>query len=113
LALPHGITGTDTFRRVLELKPAAAFQRRFQQRLLTLQAFPDEIGNPKSPDVLGIRRPESQSQTASTSSDRSSVREMRYPSACFVGDPCFLSAELILAHEYNGVSASGGPNRLD
>lgn len=42
LALPHGIPGKDTFRRVLGLLPPAAFQQCFQQWLLTLQASPDE-----------------------------------------------------------------------
>lgn len=37
LALPHGIPGKDTFRRVLGLLPPAAFQQCFQQWLQTLQ----------------------------------------------------------------------------
>jgi hypothetical protein len=41
LALPHGIPGKDTFRRVLGLLPPVVFQQCFQQWLLTLQASPD------------------------------------------------------------------------
>jgi predicted transposase YbfD/YdcC len=37
LALPHGIPGKDTFRRVLGLLPPAAFQQCFEQWLQTLQ----------------------------------------------------------------------------
>ena len=37
LALPNGIPGKDTFRRVLGLLPPAAFQQCFQQWLQTLQ----------------------------------------------------------------------------
>lgn len=37
LALPHGIPGKDTFRRVLSLLRPAAFQQCFQQWLQTLQ----------------------------------------------------------------------------
>jgi predicted transposase YbfD/YdcC len=37
LALPNGIPGKDTFRRVLGLLPPAAFQQCFQQWLETLQ----------------------------------------------------------------------------
>lgn len=42
LALPNGIPGKDTFRRVLGLLPPAAFQQCFQQWLRTLQTFADE-----------------------------------------------------------------------
>jgi predicted transposase YbfD/YdcC len=42
LALPNGIPGKDTFRRVLGLLPPAAFQQCFQQWLETLQVSPDE-----------------------------------------------------------------------
>jgi predicted transposase YbfD/YdcC len=42
LALPHGIPGKDTFRRVLGLLPPAAFQQCFQQWLQTLQVPADE-----------------------------------------------------------------------
>ena len=42
LALPNGIPGKDTFRRVLGLLPPAAFQQCFQQWLQTLQVSPDE-----------------------------------------------------------------------
>jgi predicted transposase YbfD/YdcC len=41
LALPNGIPGKDTFRRVLGLLPPAAFQQCFQQWLQTLQVSPD------------------------------------------------------------------------
>ena len=41
LALPHGVPGKDTFRRVLGLLPPVVFQQCFQQWLLTLQASPD------------------------------------------------------------------------
>jgi len=37
LALPNGIPGKDTFRRILGLLPPAAFQQCFQQWLQTLQ----------------------------------------------------------------------------
>jgi predicted transposase YbfD/YdcC len=42
LALPGGIPGKDTFRRVLGLLPPAAFQQCFQQWLQTLQRPADE-----------------------------------------------------------------------
>jgi predicted transposase YbfD/YdcC len=42
LALPNGIPGKDTFRRVLGLLPPAAFQQCFGQWLQTLQAPADE-----------------------------------------------------------------------
>lgn len=42
LALPNGIPGKDTFRRVLGLLPPAAFQQCFQQWLQTLQVPADE-----------------------------------------------------------------------
>jgi predicted transposase YbfD/YdcC len=42
LALPNGIPGKDTFRRVLGLLPPAAFQQCFQQWLETLQLSSDE-----------------------------------------------------------------------
>ena len=42
LALPNGIPGKDTFRRVLGLLPPAAFQQCFQQWLQTLQLPADE-----------------------------------------------------------------------
>ena len=42
LALPNGIPGKDTFRRVLGLLPPAVFQQCFQQWLETLQVSPDE-----------------------------------------------------------------------
>ncbi len=41
LALPNGIPGKDTFRRVLGLLPPAAFQQCFQQWLQTLQVPAD------------------------------------------------------------------------
>jgi predicted transposase YbfD/YdcC len=48
LALPGGIPGKDTFRRVLGLLPPAAFQQCFQQWLQTLQTSADEESeNPK------------------------------------------------------------------
>jgi predicted transposase YbfD/YdcC len=46
LALPGGIPGKDTFRRVLGLLPPAAFQQCFQQWLQTLQTSAD-AENPK------------------------------------------------------------------
>jgi predicted transposase YbfD/YdcC len=42
LALPNGIPGKDTFRRVLGLLPPATFQQCFQQWLQTLQVPGDE-----------------------------------------------------------------------
>lgn len=42
LALPNGIPGKDTFRRVLGLLPPAAFQQCFQQWLQTLQVSAGE-----------------------------------------------------------------------
>jgi predicted transposase YbfD/YdcC len=42
LALPGGIPGKDTFRRVLGLLPPAAFQQCFQRWLQTLQTAADE-----------------------------------------------------------------------
>ena len=42
LALPGGIPGKDTFRRVLGLLPPATFQQCFQQWLHTLQTSADE-----------------------------------------------------------------------
>lgn len=42
LALPNGIPGKDTFRRVLGLLPPSTFQQCFQQWLQTLQVSPDE-----------------------------------------------------------------------
>lgn len=42
LALPNGIPGKDTFRRVLGLLPPAAFQQCFQQWLQTLQMPAEE-----------------------------------------------------------------------
>jgi predicted transposase YbfD/YdcC len=42
LALPHGIPGKDTFRRVLGLLPPTAFQQCFGQWLQTLQVPTDE-----------------------------------------------------------------------
>ena len=42
LALPGGIPGKDTFRRVLGLLPPAAFQQCFQQWLQTLQTSAGE-----------------------------------------------------------------------
>jgi predicted transposase YbfD/YdcC len=42
LALPNGIPGKDTFRRVLGLLPPAAFQQCFQQWLGTLQVPVEE-----------------------------------------------------------------------
>jgi predicted transposase YbfD/YdcC len=42
LALPNGIPGQDTFRRVLGLLPPAAFQQCFQEWLPTLQVSPDD-----------------------------------------------------------------------
>ena len=48
LALPNGIPGKDTFRRVLGLLPPAVFQQCFQQWLQTLQISPDgEADTPK------------------------------------------------------------------
>ncbi len=47
LALPNGIPGKDTFRRVLGLLPPAAFQHCFQQWLQTLQVSPDEESAPR------------------------------------------------------------------
>jgi predicted transposase YbfD/YdcC len=48
LALPGGIPGKDTFRRVLGLLPPAAFQQCFQQWLQTLQTTANEDSeNPK------------------------------------------------------------------
>jgi len=44
LALPGGIPGKDTFRRVLGLLPPAAFQQCFQRWLQTLQMSADENG---------------------------------------------------------------------
>jgi predicted transposase YbfD/YdcC len=41
LALPNGLPGKDTFRRVLGLLPPAVFQQCFQQWLQTLQVSPD------------------------------------------------------------------------
>jgi hypothetical protein len=41
LALPNGIPGKDTFRRVLGLLPPAAFQQCFQQWLQSLQTSAD------------------------------------------------------------------------
>ena len=41
LALPNGIPGKDTFRRVLGLLPPAVFQQCFQQWLQTLQVSPE------------------------------------------------------------------------
>ncbi|NQT13432.1 MAG: transposase family protein, partial [Planctomycetes bacterium] len=45
LALPNGIPGKDTFRRVLELLNPAAFQQCFQQWLESLNALVD--GEPR------------------------------------------------------------------
>lgn len=42
LALPNGIPGKDTFRRVLGLLPPAAFQQCFGQWLQTLQVTSDD-----------------------------------------------------------------------
>ena len=42
LALPNGIPGKDTFRRVLGLLPPAAFQQCFEQWLQTLQMPADQ-----------------------------------------------------------------------
>lgn len=42
LALPNGIPGKDTFRRVLGLLPPAAFQQCFQQWLQTMQVPADD-----------------------------------------------------------------------
>ena len=42
LALPNGIPGKDTFRRVLGLLPPTAFQQCFQQWLQTLQVSSGE-----------------------------------------------------------------------
>jgi predicted transposase YbfD/YdcC len=42
LALPNGIPGKDTFRRVLGLLPPAAFQQCFQQWLETLRVPSDD-----------------------------------------------------------------------
>jgi predicted transposase YbfD/YdcC len=42
LALPNGIPGKDTFRRILGLLPPAAFQQCFQQWLQTLQVRADD-----------------------------------------------------------------------
>jgi predicted transposase YbfD/YdcC len=47
LALPSGIPGKDTFRRVLGLLPPAAFQQCFQQWLQTLQVPADEESESK------------------------------------------------------------------
>jgi len=48
LALPNGIPGKDTFRRVLSLLPPAVFQQCFQQWLQTLQISPEgEADTPK------------------------------------------------------------------
>lgn len=48
LALPNGIPGKDTFRRVLGLLPPAAFQQCFQQWLQSLQTSADgESENPR------------------------------------------------------------------
>jgi predicted transposase YbfD/YdcC len=48
LALPGGIPGKDTFRRVLGLLPPATFQQCFQQWLHTLQISADEkLENPR------------------------------------------------------------------
>lgn len=48
LALPNGIPGKDTFRRVLGLLPPAAFQPCFQQWLQSLQTSADgESENPR------------------------------------------------------------------
>ena len=52
LALPNGIPGKDTFRRVLGLLPPAAFQQCFQQWLETLQVSPDE--EPESQKHIAI-----------------------------------------------------------
>ena len=47
LALPNGIPGKDTFRRVLGLLPPAAFQQCFQQWLQTLQVPADDASENK------------------------------------------------------------------
>lgn len=47
LALPGGIPGKDTFRRVLGLLPPAAFQQCFQQWLQTLQVPAEEESESK------------------------------------------------------------------
>jgi predicted transposase YbfD/YdcC len=47
LALPGGIPGKDTFRRVLGLLPPAAFQQCFQRWLQTLQTSAEEDGENK------------------------------------------------------------------
>lgn len=52
LALPNGIPGKDTFRRVLGLLPPAAFQQCFQQWLQTLQLSVDE--NAENPKHIAI-----------------------------------------------------------
>jgi predicted transposase YbfD/YdcC len=52
LALPGGIPGKDTFRRVLGLLPPAAFQQCFQQWLQTLQLSVDE--NSENPKHIAI-----------------------------------------------------------
>ena len=52
LALPNGIPGKDTFRRVLGLLPPAAFQQCFQQWLETLQVSSDE--EPESQKHIAI-----------------------------------------------------------
>lgn len=41
LALPNGIPGKDTYRRILGLLPPAVFQQCFQQWLQTLQISPE------------------------------------------------------------------------
>lgn len=47
LALPNGIPGKDTFRRVLGLLPPAAFQQCFGQWLQTLQVPADDASEHK------------------------------------------------------------------
>ena len=47
LALPNGIPGKDTFRRVLGLLPPAAFQQCFQRWLQTLQVPADDASENK------------------------------------------------------------------
>lgn len=54
LALPNGIPGKDTFRRVLGLLPPVTFQQCFQRWLQTLQMSADEDGeNPKHVAIDG------------------------------------------------------------
>jgi hypothetical protein len=52
LALPNGIPGKDTFRRVLGMLPPAVFQQCFQQWLQSLQVSP--VGESESQKHIAI-----------------------------------------------------------